>query len=157
MGFLPDPLHPSVIHFPIALSLVGVLLDLLSRHARARSLENGGAVLMLLAAAGGIVAVLTGEAARDEAVVPQAASALVGRHEELGELAMWLLIAVAVIRVVMAIRGWFRGVAAWGYLVLAAAVAAVVGYQGHLGGQIVFRHGVGTAPVQRQATVRAPD
>jgi uncharacterized membrane protein len=156
MGFLPDPLHPAVIHFPIALTLVGVLLDLLSRHARARSLESGGAVLMFLAAAGGVAAVLTGKAANDEAVVPQAAAALVGRHEELGELAMWLLIVVAAVRVVMAIRGWVRGAAAWGDLVLAAVVAAMVSYQGHLGGQIVFRHGVGTAPVQRQAPMRTP-
>ena len=149
MGFLPDPLHPSIIHFPIALSLVGVLLDLLSRFRRARSLEPAGAVLMVLAAAGAVVAVLTGHAASDEAVVPKAAAALVGRHEQLGEIAMWLLIGVAVIRLLLAARGWFRGVAAWAYLVLAATAAVVVGYQGHLGGQIVFKHGVGTAPVQR--------
>jgi uncharacterized membrane protein len=151
MGFLPDPLHPSVIHFPIALSLVGVLLDLVSRHRKARILEPGGAALMLFAAAGAVVAVLSGDAAHDEAVVPPVAAALVGRHEALGEIAMWLLIAVAAVRLAMAIRGYFRGVAAWAYLVLAAAVAVVVSYQGHLGGQLVFRHGVGTAPVQRGA------
>jgi len=157
MGFLPDPLHPAVIHFAIALSLVGVLLDLVSRHRRARPLEPAGAVLMILAAAGGIVAVLTGKAANDDAVVPRSAAALVERHEALGELAMWLLIAVALIRVVMAVRGWFRGAAAWAYLLLAAAVATVVGYQGHLGGQIVFHYGVGTAPLQRQAPLKTQD
>ncbi len=151
MGFLPDPLHPSIIHFPIVLSLVGVLLDLLSRFRRARSLEPAGAVLMVLAAAGAVAAVLTGKAANEEAVVPRAAAALVGRHEQLGEIAMWLLIGVAVVRLALAARGWFRGAAVWAYLLLAAAAAVVVGYQGHLGGQIVFRYGVGTAPIQRHA------
>jgi len=155
MGFLPDPLHPAVIHFPIALSLVGVLLDLLARHRRARSLEPAGLVLMLLAAAGAIVAVLTGSAAHDEAVVPQAAAALVARHEELGEIAMWALIAVAAARIALAVKGWFHGAAAWAYLLAAAVVAGLVSYQGHLGGQIVFRHGVGTAPVQRQSSLPA--
>ena len=26
MGFLPDPLHPALVHFPIALSMVAVRL-----------------------------------------------------------------------------------------------------------------------------------
>lgn len=155
MGFLPDPLHPAVIHFPIALSLIAVLFDLVSRHRRAAALEPAGAVLMTLAAVGGIVATLTGDAAHDEAVVPRAAAALLERHEELGELAMWALIVLAVARVALALWRRFRGVAAAAYLLAAAAVAALVAYQGHVGGQLVFRHGVGTAPVQRQVAAPA--
>ena len=150
MSFLPEPLHPAVIHFPIALTMVALLLDLVSRHRRASPLEAGGALLMALAALGGIVATLTGQAAEEEAVVPRAAKALLERHEELGELAMWVLVVVAVVRLALAWRGAFRGVLAWLYLALALAAAAVVGYQGYLGGELVFRHGVGTAPVQRQ-------
>jgi uncharacterized membrane protein len=104
---------------------------------------------MVLAALGGIVAVLTGDAAHDEAVVPQAAVALLSRHEDLGELVMWLLIGLAGVRVALAVRGAFRGVAAWSYLLAAWTVAGLVTYQGHIGGRVVFQHGVGTAPVQR--------
>ena len=150
MGFLPEPLHPAVIHFPIALSLVALLLDLVSRHRRAHSLEPAGGVLMALAALGGIAATLTGQAAEEEAVVPRAAKALLERHEELGEIAMWVLIAAALVRLALAWRGAFRGVLAWAYLALAIGAAALVGYQGYLGGELVFRHGLGTAPVQRQ-------
>jgi uncharacterized membrane protein len=150
MGFLPEPLHPAVIHFPIALTMVALLLDLVSRHPRARSLEPGGALLMVLAALGGIAATLTGQVAEEDAVVPRAAKALLERHEELGEIAMWVLIAVALVRLVLAWRGAFRGVLAWLYLVLALGTAAAVGYQGYIGGELVFRYGVGTAPVQRQ-------
>jgi uncharacterized membrane protein len=150
MGFLPDPLHPALIHFPIVLTLVGLLLDALSRSRRGRPLEPAGVVVMALAAVSAVVAVLSGDEARDEAVVPAAAAALVSRHEQLGELVMWLLIAVAVLRIVLAARGWFSGTVAVVYLLLATAVAAAVVYQGHLGGQMVFRYGVGTAPVQRE-------
>ena len=151
MDLLPDPLHPAVIHFPIALTLVALLLDVVARHRRARPLESGGVLLMALAALGGIAATLTGQAAEEEAVVPRAAKALLDRHEDLGEIAMWVLIAVALVRVALAWRGAFRGVLAWAYLVLALGAAALVGYQGYLGGELVFRHGVGTAPVQRSA------
>lgn len=151
MGFIPDPLHPALVHFPIALTIVALLLDLLSRHRRARSLEPGGLVLTVLAALGGIAATLSGQLAEEEAAVPRAARELLERHEELGEVAMWLLVAVALARVLLAWRGAFRGALAWAYLALALAAAGVVGYQGALGGELVFRHGVGTAPVQRQA------
>ena len=149
MDFLPDPLHPAVVHFPIALALVALLLEALARHPRGRALEPAAVLLVVLSAVGAIVAVVTGDLAHDEAVVPPAARALIGRHEELGEIAMWALVVLAVARLVLARLGRNRGAAAWLYLVLLAAAAGAVGYNGHLGGQAVFRHGVGTDPVQR--------
>jgi uncharacterized membrane protein len=155
MGVLPDPLHPAIVHFPIALSLVALLLELLARHPRGRVLETSAGLLMVLAALGSVAAVLSGQAARDDAVAPAGVGPLIERHEEIGELAMWLLLAVAAVRLVLAWRGWFKGIVPWVYLALAAAAASVVGYNGYLGGKMVFDHGLGTAPVQRQAPAKA--
>ena len=154
MGFLPDPLHPALVHFPIALTLVALLFEFLARHPRARGLEGAAGVLMVLAALGSVAAVLSGDAAHDDAVVPPAAAALIARHEQVGELAMWLLLALAAVRVLLGWRGWYKGVVPWAYLLFAAAAAGLVGYNGYLGGKMVFDHGVGTAPVQRQAPVK---
>ena len=84
MTWLPDPLHPAIVHFPIALSLVAVLLELAARHRRARSLEGAAAVVMSLAALGSVAAVVSGNAAHDNAAVPPAAAAILARHEEVG-------------------------------------------------------------------------
>jgi uncharacterized membrane protein len=132
MGVLPDPLHPAIVHFPIALSLVALLLELLARHPRGRVLETSAGLLMVLAALGSVAAVLSGQAARDDAVAPAGVGPLIERHEEIGELAMWLLLAVAAVRLVLAWRGWFKGIVPWVYLALAAAAAGVVGYNGYL-------------------------
>lgn len=155
MDFLPDPLHPAVVHFPIALTLVALLLEALARHPRGRALEPAAAVLVVLAALGAIATVVTGDIAHDSAVVPPAARELIGRHEELGEIAMWALVVLAVARLALARFGRHRGAAAWLYLVLLAGAAGTVGYNGHLGGQAVFRHGVGTDPVQRSTAPTA--
>jgi len=149
MNFLPDPLHPAVVHFPIALTLVALLLETLARHPRGRALEPAAAVLVVLAALGSIATVVTGNLAHDAAVVPPAARELVHRHEELGEIAMWALVVLALARLALVRLNRHRGAVAWLYLVLLAGAAGAVSYNGHLGGQMVFRHGVGTDPVQR--------
>ncbi len=155
MGFLPDPLHPAVIHFPIALAVVAFLVELIARHPKARHLEGAAVLLVVLAALGAVAATVTGNLAEEEAVIPAAAGELLEEHEELGERAMWLLLATAAARLGLAWRKLFRGWLPWAYLLLAAAAAGAVGYNGHLGGQLVFRHGVGTAPVQRGEPVSA--
>ena len=150
MSFLPDPLHPAIIHFPIVLSLVALLFEVVARHPRARSLEGAAGLLVLLAAVSSVVAVVTGNAAHDDAVVPPAAVALVARHEQIGELAMWTLLAVAAVRVALTWRGWFTGIVPWVYVLALALGATLVGVNGYIGGKMVFDHGVGTGPVQRQ-------
>jgi uncharacterized membrane protein len=156
MDFFPDPLHPAVVHFPIALALVALLLEALARHPRGRALEPAAALLVVLAAVGAIVTVVTGDLAHDAAVVPPAARELLHRHEELGEIAMWALVVLAVARLALARCGRHRGAAAWLYLVLLAGAAGAVVTNGHLGGQAVFRHGVGTDPVQRSTVSAVP-
>jgi len=155
MNFLPDPLHPAVVHFPIAFALVALLFEAVARHPRGRALEPAAAVLIVLAALGAVVTVVTGNLAHDDAVVPPAARELIGRHEDLGVVAMWALVVLAIARLVLARIGRHRGAAAWLYLVLLAGAAGAVGYNGHLGGQVVFRHGVGTDPVQRSTVPTA--
>ena len=156
MSFLPDPLHPALVHFPIALSLLALGFDLVARHPRARHWLDGAVALWIAAALGAVAAVLTGKAAHEDAVVPAAARALIKQHESLAELVMWLLLAFAAVRLVLAFKGWFRGALAWALIVVAAGLAGLVGYVGHLGGQMVFKHGVGTAPVQRSLAAPPP-
>jgi uncharacterized membrane protein len=146
MGWLPEPLHPAVVHFPIALTFAALLFELLGFWPKLRSLATAVPALLLLAALGATAAVVSGNAAEEEAVVPAAAKSLVEQHEELGEKVMvglWLLAALrlALFRVER-LASWVRVV----LLLLLAGVAAAVGYNGKLGGELVFRHGVGTQP-----------
>ncbi|MGC8915676.1 MAG: DUF2231 domain-containing protein [Thermoanaerobaculum sp.] len=143
---LPEPVHPAVVHFVVALTLVAVLFELLTWHPKLRHLNAAVPLLLALAALSGVAAVLSGEAAHDEAVIPQAAKALMEQHEELGEKVMVGLIVLAVLRLVLwrleRFALWVRVL----WLVFFLALAGAVAYNGKLGGELVFRYGVGTAP-----------
>lgn len=156
MGFLPDPLHPAIVHFPIALAVAALALELAGRATRRAAAADAGAWLIVLAAAGGVAAFLTGGMARDEAVVPGAAVELLDVHEDLGRVAMVALLVLAAVRVALARSHRYRGAAAWCYLAGLALAAALVLRTGHLGGQMVFRHGVGTAPAARLLSQAPP-
>ena len=148
MSWLPDPLHPALVHFPIALAMAALLFDVVARLRKG----TGGAcatALLALAAVGSIITVLSGQAAHDAAVVPAAARDLVERHEELGELVMYGLVALLAVRGLVAWRRWQHPLVGWAQTLLLAVVVGLVGITGHLGGELVFGHGVGTAPVQR--------
>ena len=148
MNWLPDPLHPAIVHFPVALAVGAFLLALAARHRRLSTWDSPAVFLLVLAAIGSAAAVLTGDAAHDDAVIPTAAAALVGRHEHVGTLAMWVLVGLAAVRLLLAWGRLWRGAIAWVFVLLIGGSAALVLYNGHLGGQMVYRHGVGTDPVQ---------
>lgn len=148
MSWLPDPLHPALVHVPIALAMVALLFDVAARLRKGAN-EACATVLLVLAAVGSVAAVVSGQAAQDAAVVPAAARDLVARHEDLGVLAMVGLLTLAAVRGVVAWRRWRHPLLGWVQTLLLAVVVGLVGLTGHLGGTLVFEHGVGTAPVQR--------
>lgn len=146
MAWLPDPLHPAVVHFPIVLTFVALLFELLALSPKLKSLSSASPLLLALAALSSVAAVLSGEAAADAAVIPKAARQLLEQHEELGEKVMYALLILAALRLIFfrleRFSAWVRAV----FLVLLLAAAVAVGYNGKLGGELVFQHGVGTFP-----------
>ena len=146
---LPDPLHPAVVHFPVALSaltpLFAALILLAIRSGRLPA-QSWAMVVLLQALLFGSawLAHETGhdEEERVEKVVDEA---LVEEHEEAADWVEWLSgagLAVALLGLARgALGGWTRaGTLALSLLTLAAAVRT-----GHLGGELVYRHGAASA------------
>lgn len=149
---LPDPLHPLIVHLPLALA---VLMPLFAGAAivagwrdwlPGRRLWWAVVVLQALLAIAAVVAARTGEneEERVEKVVERAA---VHRHEEAGEAFRNGAIATLVVTLLAALvpRAGLRRALAIVSLAATGVVLALAYRTGKEGGELVYRHGAASA------------
>lgn len=145
------PLHPAVVHLPLALALLmpmlaaGAAWALWTGRIRARAWLAIVALQALLVASG-LVARQTGSTDEDrvEAVVAESA---IERHEELADQFLWMAGATLLLTLVVPV---VPGVGVARMAAAMAAVASVVvlggAYRvGHAGGELVYVHGAASA------------
>lgn len=137
------PLHPRVVHFPIALSLVGAVFAAIGLLKREGRWFSYGQLSLLLGGLGTLAAALTGLI--DQSAAPQEAAvlAVINQHITAG-----ILLAVAIgLALYWPLR--HRQLlnsgcgARWGYLALLLAVVLLVLVSSWLGGTLVYQFGVG--------------
>ena len=146
---LPDPLHPAVVHFPVALAIIFPLMAVLAlvfikRGSSAMNTWIPVSVLAIMVFAGTLVAKNTGEAEEDK-VEEVVSRSVIHDHEENAEL----FAILAGITLAIPLGGFLPN--KWGniarYVTVAASLAVVfVAYQtGKSGGELVYKHGAASA------------
>ena len=146
---LPNPLHPSIVHFPVVLAFLLPLFVAGAIWAIRRGANARRAWLLPLASSAALalsayVAVQTGgrDGERVERVVSEQA---VESHEEMAEAFLAgsaVIVAVALTGLVGGVPGRVaRVLTGVGAVVLAGLVVRV----GHSGGQLVYRYGAAAA------------
>ncbi len=148
---MTHPLHPVIVHFPIALLATAIFLEVIELFLKRDALREAATWLLGLGFLGGLVATVTGilaEEAAEEMGVPESA---IETHELLA------FATLAVFAVLIAIR-WLqrkRRIPEFPGIVLAIGLVGVIliGLTGYFGGDLVYRYGAG---VERPASVSAP-
>jgi uncharacterized membrane protein len=146
---LPEPLHPAVVHLPIALALLmplfaTALMAVIVKGAAPARAWGVAVALQVLLVGFAWLAVETGEA-DEERVEKVVTEQHIHEHEEAAE---WFLRVAAAAALLMAAgllpdrRGHIGRIA--GVLASLAVLAAAV-RTGHLGGELVYRHGAANA------------
>jgi uncharacterized membrane protein len=161
MFSLPDPLHPAVVHLPIALAVLVPAFALLAAVTIRMKLvppRTWVGVLLLQAAlvGSGWMALETGEE-QEERVEEVVAERYIEGHEEKAErfqIAAGVTLAIVAIGLLPGVAGGIARSAS----VVAASVVLAAGVQvGHSGGELVYRHGAASAYATPDAAGLAAD
>jgi uncharacterized membrane protein len=139
--------HPFVDHFTVALILIGILTDLVGSIFSARLwIRYMALTLMIAGAISAAGSNLTGgwEANRLWDSVHGAGKAVLERHAWWGDKLPWVFGALALWRLGVQFVG-FIAVSRPIYLLFAILGGAAIIYQGHLGAEMVYDYGIGTA------------
>jgi uncharacterized membrane protein len=140
-------LHPVVDHFTVSLLIVGVLIDLVASMAPTRTwLRYMALTLMLLGAIAAGCSYFTGAMEADrlgKLLEAEGVAKIFSWHARLGQYFAVVFGVLAVWRILIEGVGFFAGSRPV-YLIVAIISAGVLGYIGHLGGQMVYTYGVGT-------------
>jgi uncharacterized membrane protein len=141
------PIHPVLVHLPIAFITLSVGADLVARlnrreHARA-TLRQIGFWSLVLGLVGGALTIAAGYLDMNRAALNPETHAYVDLHLKIG----W---ALAIALAVLTFWRWsirWRGQLTIGraYLTAAFLVLALVFFQGWYGGELVYSHGAGVA------------
>lgn len=135
-------IHAMVIHFPIALILVGFLSEIIAIISKKPFFANAAFYLLLLGSLGTIVAYISGSYAGD-GMTDGILQAPMELHEEAATITLWLAIITALFRVALYYFKYHRTWTKWVGILLFAALVGAVARTGYLGGQLVFQHGAG--------------
>jgi len=153
---IPDPLHPAVVHLPVALAVLMPLLALLGGLAIRGGFvpaRTWAAVVLLQAILVGSAwfALETGED-QEERVEEVVAERHIEEHEEAAERFHRLGIVALVLVAAGLLPGRAGGVGrALGVVATLAVLAASVPV-GHSGGELVYRHGAARAYTDQAAS-----
>lgn len=154
MAMRTQELHPSLVHFPIALLPVSLGADLLGRATGSRSLCEMGRYTMALAAAGAALSAVTGLIAQEEVQAAggrddEHADRILITHRNLNVGLVGLTTALATTRNKNPRPGA-------GYFLAGLAGVGTMLYSAYLGGKMVYSHGLGVEAadgVRRDASV----
>jgi uncharacterized membrane protein len=150
MTFFPTPLHPAVVHFPVAFVLLGTIGAIAALFIRQGHLAVFTAGLFALALVTAVIAHQSGERTHHELVMSRTGHAVLAAHEHWAERTLIVTAFVAVFAAGTAFRSrppiLARGmslITAIGALAATACVFAT----GHFGGKLVYEHGAGVTLV----------
>jgi uncharacterized membrane protein len=143
------PIHPAIVHFPIALLVLSVLADFFGFVYVSDSLKGAGWWSLLGATIGAGLAVLAGLWDMNREKLKHEAHEQVHKHMYTGFALFAAVAGLTVWRWLIYSNRDYE--LSWFYLIPALLVVALAFFQGWLGGELVFGYGVGVAPTGQGA------
>ena len=135
-------LHAIIIHFPIALLIVGFVSELVGVINNKTFFKNTAFYLLLLGSLGVITAYFSGSFAV-EGIEEGPLKLPIQLHEQAALITLWLAIITALYRVVIFYFNYNSALLTGIGIILFTTLVLAVVRTGYLGGQLVYSHGAG--------------
>ena len=137
------PMHPALVHLPIAFIILSVLADLCAKFTRRKSLRHIGLWSLLAALISGGLTVAAGYWDLNRAALGSETRDYVNLHVIIG----WTLLAALTVLAIWRwrIRQQARRVVTAPYAFAAVLLFGLTLFQGWFGSEMVYSHGAGVA------------
>jgi uncharacterized membrane protein len=139
------PLHPIVVHFPVALIISAFALDLLGMIFKSRRIRAAAFPVLALAVLGTVAAAGAGYLAESQLKVkPDEMIKLIEIHETLALVTLGAVIVALIFKALAEYRKNLEGILGQIAFIAMLAATIMVGATGYFGGEMVFKHGAGS-------------
>lgn len=135
-------LHAMLVHFPIALLLVGFLFHIIGLFRTQSFFRKAAFYLLMPGTLGTVATYLSGDEA-GEGIEDGPLEAPMEAHEDAATFTLWLTVATGAFFLALALLKYTR---TWTLVIgtiLFAGVVVGISRTGYLGGQLVYQHGAG--------------
>lgn len=140
--FSATNLHAMIIHFPIALILVGFVFEIIGVFSNKLFFKNIAFYLLLIGVLGTITAYISGSYA-GEGIEVGALQLPIELHEQAAVISLYLAIITALFKLVVFYFKYDSKEINWiGFILFAVLTFSVVGTC-YLGGELVYSYGAG--------------
>lgn len=136
-------LHPMIVHFPIALLIVGFLFEIAGAITKRESFTQTAFYLIILGALGVIAAFITGDQAGSGITEEGALKQALENHEDAATLTIWIVSIAAAFRIALVLLKKFKGVLKMVSLALFLIAVLAIARTGYYGGELVYKHAAG--------------
>lgn len=141
--FEPTHLHAMIIHFPIALVMVGFLAEIVGIISKKEFFGKAAFYLLILGTIGVISAYISGQYAGDGIVETGALKNALETHEDAAALSLWLMVGASLVRIAFVLFKKYQVILKWISFVLFLLGVLSVARTGYYGGNLVYKHAAG--------------
>lgn len=136
-------LHPMIVHFPIALLIVGFLAEVVGLILKKEFFTKAAFYLLILGTLGVVSAYISGDIAGDGITETGQLKNALEAHEHAAQLTLWLMVGAAVVRIALVWMKKFKGILKYVAFVLFLVGVLSVARTGYYGGELVYKHAAG--------------
>jgi uncharacterized membrane protein len=145
-------LHPILVHFTVALFFAAVAFDIIGHLTKNESLKSAGWWNLLFATVAAIASVVTGLSAANTLPHTDQIHEIMEIHETVGLIVLGILIGLFIWRGLN--RGALPTKPAGIFLIAGIVGVGLLSVGAFYGGEMVYRHGMGVAPMMEHITAQ---